>query len=83
MARVFLVHRLQGLGHIVGFLQATCTFLHSPCYCPGLLYSLYVGHRRQTSGKKMSYQCLENKYLSMSKGSEDGWVFAQAIRESE
>lgn len=60
IACIFLVHRLQGLGHIfVGFLQATCTFLHSPCYCLGLPYSPYVGYRRQTSGgKKMSYSVL-------------------------
>lgn len=85
MVSVFLADRLKGLLHVVGFLQATYTFLHSPC-CIGEAYSPYVGHRRQASGKKcliLCYQWLENKYLSMSKASEDCSVFAQAIRESE
>lgn len=58
MAGVFLADRLKGLLRVVGFLHATYTFLHSPCYCLGQPYGPYVGHRRQASGKENVLFCV-------------------------
>lgn len=58
MGGVFLADRLKGLLHVDGFLQATYTFLHSPCYCLGQPCSPYVGRRRQASGKNNVLFCV-------------------------